>query len=105
MKNVKTGIFFGSVFALIDALLMIPIPIPDKTIAILSASINRFAIGYFIATTSFPKRSWLRGTLIGVLLSTPDAIITKTYLPIVGIGAMGGLGIGLILDKLVKKKI
>jgi hypothetical protein len=34
-----------------------------------------------------------------VLLSLPDAIITKVYAPILILGAIGGVVIGLIIDK------
>lgn len=103
MKNIKIGLFFGLAFGIVDSLLMLPIPMNDKALAIMSASINRFAIGYFVATTPYPKQGWLRGLLIGFILSLPDAIITKTYAPILGIGILGGLILGLFFDKLVRK--
>jgi hypothetical protein len=31
------------------------------------------------------------GLLLGILLSLPDAIITKAFAPILGVGALGGL--------------
>jgi len=35
--------------------------------------------------------------LIGLLLSVPDALITKAYAPIIGMGTAGGLLIGFLV--------
>jgi len=37
--------------------------------------------------------------VFGLLLSLPDAIITKAYAPILVLGAIGGLVIGIIAGK------
>jgi len=37
--------------------------------------------------------------VLGLLLSLPDAIITKAYAPILVLGAIGGLVIGIIAGK------
>jgi hypothetical protein len=34
-----------------------------------------------------------------LLLSIPDAIITKDYVPIIGMGAIGGTIIGVIIER------
>ena len=41
----------------------------------------------------------LQGLIFGILLSLPDAIITKAFAPILILGAVGGLIIGLIVGK------
>ncbi|MDQ2921447.1 MAG: hypothetical protein M3R52_07550 [Acidobacteriota bacterium] len=46
-----------------------------------------------------PVPSWLNGLIFGVLLSLPDAIITKAYAPILILGAIGGIVISLIVSK------
>lgn len=97
MTRIMSGIIAGLVFGIIDVLLMIPIPMNDKPIAMLASFINRFAIGFFIVATDIPIPSWIKGVFVGLLLSLPDAIITKTYAPIIGVGAVGGLVIGLLL--------
>ena len=104
MSKLKTGILLGLAFALIDALMMIPIPMVDKTFAILGASVNRFSIGLFIPLLSYPTKGWTRGLLVGLLLSLPDAIITKSYAPIILIGLIGGILCGLVTDKLAKDR-
>ena len=104
MKKIKFGIIAGLIFAIADVVPMFFIDIPDRHLAIMGAFINRFAIGLLIFTTDFKIRKWLSGLLIGILLSLPDAIITKTYGPIMGAGAIGGLVIGIIAQYLVKEK-
>jgi len=44
-----------------------------------------------------PWPGWLIGLCFGVLLSLADAIITKSYLPILALGAVGGTFIGWIV--------
>jgi len=39
------------------------------------------------------------GLFFGLLLSIPDAIITKAYAPIIGLGAVGGTIIGVIIGR------
>jgi hypothetical protein len=39
------------------------------------------------------------GLLFGLLLSIPDALITKAYAPIIGMGALGGTIIGVIIAR------
>jgi hypothetical protein len=46
-----------------------------------------------------PLPGWAQGLVFGVLLSLPDAIITKAYAPILILGAAGGVVIGLIVGK------
>lgn len=99
MNKLTVGILSGLVFGVLDILMMIPLSFPDKEAAILGAFINRFAIGFFIGTTNLPLPAWAQGALIGLLISLPDAIITKAYAPILGIGVFGGIIIGLVVRK------
>ncbi len=100
MNTLISGTIAGLIFGVVDVLLMVPLPIKDKPVAMLGSFINRFAIGFLIATTNIPLPPWLKGASIGLLLSLPDAIITKTYLPIIGVGTTGGLIIGSLLGAL-----
>lgn len=99
MNKITIGIISGIVFGVLDILLMIPLSFPDKTAAMLGAFVNRFAIGFFIGTTKLPVPSWMHGALIGLLISLPDAIITKAYAPILGVGLVGGVIIGLVIGR------
>ncbi len=78
---------------------MLPMSFPDKRAAILGAFINRFAIGFVIGAIRLPWPGWAVGLLIGILLSLPDAIITKAAAPILGLGALGGLIIGFVVGR------
>ncbi len=104
MNRTKFAIYAGLIFAVLDVIPMFMMDLPDKNIAILSAFINRFAIGFIIPLLNIKFPAWLTGIIIGVLLSLPDAIITKTYVPIMTFGVVGGLIIGLITEKYYKNK-
>jgi hypothetical protein len=98
MSNLMLGLICGLVFGTVDVLLMIPMQgFADKKAAMTGAFISRFAIGFVIGITTLPVPPWLRGLIIGLLLSLPDAIITKAYAPIIGGGAVGGVIIGLVI--------
>jgi len=99
MNKMTLGLVCGLVFGVVDVLLMIPMQFPDKKAAMLGAFFSRFAIGFLIGITTLPTPSWAKGLIIGLLVSLPDAIITKSYAPILGIGALGGVIIGFIVGK------
>ena len=89
----------GLIFGLLTVAIMLPMSFPDKRAALLGAFFNRFAIGFVVVLIDIPCAGWLIGLTIGILLSLPPAIITKVYAPILGIGAVGGLIIGVIRTK------
>ncbi|NIW94678.1 MAG: hypothetical protein GWN20_17860 [Phycisphaerae bacterium] len=99
MSNVILGVICGVAFGVVDVLLMIPLNLPNKTIAMTGAFCNRFAIGFVIAISVLPVPPWLKGLIISLLLSLPEAIITKAWGPIMGMGAVGGLIIGWAVGK------
>jgi hypothetical protein len=78
---------------------MLPLTFSDKKAALTGAFLNRFAIGFVIGAARLPVPAWTNGLIFGLLLSLPDAIITKAYAPILGLGAIGGLVIGVIVEK------
>lgn len=41
-----------------------------------------------------PLPSWAIGGIVGLLVSLPDAVITKAYVPIIATGVVGGIIIG-----------
>lgn len=99
MSKLLLGSVCGVLFGLIAVATMIPLEFPDKQAALLGAFIDRFAIGFVIGATSLALPGWARGLLLGLLLSLPSAIITKAYAPILGMGAIGGVIIGMIVQK------
>jgi hypothetical protein len=96
MDRILFGIILGIVFGGIAIVPMFKMSFSDKRAAITGAFINRFAIGLLIPNALPGIDPILRGVLLGVLLSLPDAIITKSYAPIMGLGIIGGLIIGVI---------
>ena len=55
------------------------------------------SIGLVIGATALPLPGWLTGLLFGLLLSLPDAIITRAYAPIIGFGTLGDLIFGAVV--------
>ncbi|HUL14359.1 MAG TPA: hypothetical protein VLV88_00045 [Terriglobales bacterium] len=99
MSRLTLGVICGLVFGTVDVGIMLPMSFPNKTAAITAAFIARFGIGFAIGAARLPWPGWIVGLTFGLLLSIPDAIITKSYGPIVGMGAVGGTIIGVIVGK------
>lgn len=102
MNPLTFGVLAGLVFGAIDVALMIPLSFPDKRTAMLAAFASRFAIGFLIPMTTMPVPPWVRGAIVGLLISMPDAIVTKSYAPILISGVVGGAIIGLLAGKFVR---
>jgi hypothetical protein len=100
MSRILLGIICGLVFGGIAAGIMIPMEFEDKQAAMTGAFINRFAIGFAIGASGLPISGWLNGLIFGLLLSLPDAIITKAWIPILTLGVIGGVIIGVIVGVL-----
>ena len=99
MPRILLGVICGLVFGAIDIGIMLPMSFPDKKAAITAAFIARFGIGFAIGAARLPWPGWLVGLCFGLLLSVPDALITKAYAPIIGMGALGGTVIGALVGK------
>jgi len=94
MNPLHFGLIAGLLFAAIDVSLMIPMEFPDKNTAMLGAFLSRFAIGFLIPLVKMPVPPVVIGGIVGLLISLPDAVITKAYAPILATGLVGGLVIG-----------
>jgi hypothetical protein len=99
MSRVLLGAVSGLVFGAIDIGIMLPMSFPDKKAAIIAAFVARFGIGFAVGAARLPWPGWAVGLCFGLLLSVPDAIITKAYGPIIGMGAVGGTIIGVIIGR------
>jgi hypothetical protein len=99
MPRISLGVLCGLIFGSLDTALMIPLSFPDKRAAMLGAFIARFALGFVICNIKLPWPGWTAGLFLGLLLSLPDAIITKAMAPILASGAVGGLVIGWIAGR------
>ena len=82
--------------------MMLPLQFTDKRAALAGAFINRFAIGLLIPLVQLPLPSLLTGLVLAILLSLPDAIITKAFAPILGIGAAGGVLVAWLASHFVR---
>jgi hypothetical protein len=94
MSRLTFGLIAGVAYGILAVVTMLPLSFPDKRAALLGAFLNRFAIGLLIPIVTAPGPRWAIGLVLGILLSLPDGIITKTFVPIVGMGAVGGLLLG-----------
>ncbi|HEX7807365.1 MAG TPA: hypothetical protein VF608_01525 [Thermoanaerobaculia bacterium] len=94
MKRLPFGIVSGLLFGAIDVALMLPLQFQDRATAFAAAFTSRFAIGVLAVTAQLPLPAWARGLVVGLLISLPDAILTKAYAPILATGVIGGTLIG-----------
>lgn len=101
MTPLAYALVAGLAFGALSVGLMLPMEFPDKRAALLGAFLNRFAIGFLIPLVQLGLPSWLLGLGVGILLSLPDAIITKALAPIIGVGAVGGTIIGWLASLVV----
>src|ERR1700730_17876756 len=99
MSRILLGTRCGLVYGMLSSTSMIPLSFSDKTAALTGAFINRFTIGFVIGAARLPVPPWAQGMIFGILLSLPDALITKAAVPILVVGAVGGLVIGIIVGK------
>ena len=94
MTNVLKGVIAGLIFGAVSIVPMFFMKFSDKTTAMAASFISRFAIGFIIFNIALPLPGWVKGTLVGIVLSLPDALVTKQYAPILGLGLIGGIVCG-----------
>ncbi|MEO7353856.1 MAG: hypothetical protein ABIZ70_05825, partial [Gemmatimonadales bacterium] len=102
VSHLAAGIVCGLVFGALAVASMIPLAFPDKRTALTAAFVDRFAIGLVIGVVNLDWPAWSVGLFFGLLLSAPSAIVTKAWAPILGMGAVGGVAIAMILPHLLK---
>jgi hypothetical protein len=101
MTKLAFALAAGVAFGALTVATMLPMRFSDKPAALTGAFINRFAIGFLIPLVDLALPGWGRGLALGLLLSLPPAIITKNFVPILGLGAVGGAVIGALMGVLV----
>src|SRR3954471_6986050 len=106
MSKLVLGVVSGIVFGVFVAIIMLPMTFTDKRSALTAAFFNRLAVGVLIgASIGSPQllaagiSPLLVGAAIGLLISLPDAIITKAWAPILIIGTIGGGVIGWVVGR------
>ena len=100
MNKAILGAICGLVFGAVDVLIMIPLKYENsrKRIEAMGAAfLERFMIGFLIPNVGLGTHPALTGLLLGTGLSLPSAIITRAYVPIVGVGIAGSVSIGFIV--------
>ena len=97
MSHQLLGVIAGLLFGAVTVGLMSRLSFPDKTAALSAAFVERFSIGLVVGCVQLPWPGWLIGLSFGLLLSIPSAIITKTRIPILVMGSLGGAIIGGII--------
>jgi len=98
MDPVLKGIVAGVAFGLVTVAIMLPLKIEDKRAVLIASFVSRFAIGFLIAVVALPWPGWLDGIVVGLLLSLPQALLTRSYGPILGNGVVGGAIVGFVLN-------
>jgi hypothetical protein len=91
MTNILKGVIAGLIFGIVSIIPMFFMKFEDKVTAMTASFISRFAIGFIIFNMVLPVPGWIKGALIGLILSLPDALVTKQYAPILGLGLIGGI--------------
>ena len=106
MSRLLLGAISGVAFGMVAVLSMIPLTFPDRRTAFVAAFLSRFAIGVLIgAAIGSPQLmaarvpGWLVGAAVGLLISAPDATVTKSYAPILIMGTLGGAVIGWVVQR------
>jgi len=95
MSNITKGVIAGLILGMVSIIPMFFMKFEDKGRAITASFISRFCLGFIIFNLQLPIPGWLKGGLVGLFLSVPDALITKQYAPIIGLGVVGGVICGL----------
>src|SRR5919206_394114 len=96
MNPIVLALICGVAFGGVAVALMLPMSFPNKRTALVAAFASRFAIGFLIPLVALPVAGFVKGALIGFLISLPDAVVTKAYAPILTVGVIGGAIIGYI---------
>jgi hypothetical protein len=95
---IPLGIIFGIVLVAFDLTMLARLhwATRDQEIeALAAAAIERFMLGLLIPTADLGTPRWLAGVILGLTLSLPTAILTRAYQPIIGVGLVAGLVLGI----------
>ena len=96
MNNIAKGLIAGTIFGIVSIIPMLFMQFENKTKAMTASFISRFAIGFIIFNLELPVPNWLKGGIVGFVLSLPDAIVTGKYAPILSLGLIGGIVCGVL---------
>ena len=96
----------GLVVAVLAVVSMLPLRFPssrDKRVAVVAAAADRFFLGFVIGPVSAALHlsGLVIGAILGLGLSIGSAMITKSYAPILVLGIVLGVGVGLAYELLL----
>jgi len=97
MNPIVLSLICGVGFGALAVTLMLPMTFPNKRTALIAAFASRFAIGFLVPLVALPVPGLVKGALVGLLISLPDAIVTRAYVPILAVGVVGGAIIGFLV--------
>jgi hypothetical protein len=99
LNHIVLGVLLGLAAGIVVVALMAPMSFPDKRAALAAAFVSRFSIGFLTANVALPLQPIALGAALGLVLSIPDALVTKAYAPVLIIGTvLGGLcGVGVMV--------
>lgn len=98
MEPLTLGIVFGVALAAFDVATLARLRWPSRAQeldALAAAAIERFMLGLLIPTVDLGTPRWLAGVILGVGLSLPTALLTRAYQPVIGVGLVAGLVLGI----------
>ena len=89
----------GLIVGTVDTLVMVPLPFPSpeaKRTAMIAAFIERFFLGFVVGPVAagLDANGILVGAVLGLGFSVPTALVTKSYVPIIALGLVGGVAVG-----------
>jgi hypothetical protein len=96
MTPLTFGLVSGVALGAVAVAPMFKMEFADKRAAIAAAFIERLSLGLVVALVALAWPRWAIGVTFGVLLSLPSALIVpRARAPILIVGVIGGLLIGL----------
>ena len=101
MNSIVLGVLCGLGLGIIDAAIMLPMKYENnrkRLEAISGAFIERFMLGFIIPNLDIGLHPIATGAILGLGLSLPTAIIVRVYAPIIGLGILGGIIVGVITN-------
>jgi hypothetical protein len=104
MNSVTLGLICGAAFGVFAVAIMLPMKMGDKrkkTESLVASFIERFMLGFLIPVVAIHVNPIATGALLGLGLSVPTALITRAYSPIIGLGVVGGIIIGVITNAVI----
>lgn len=95
----------GFACAAVDTALMVPLTFStprDKRVAMTAAFLERFVLGLSIGpvTRALGGPGLLTGPAFALVASVPTALITRSWAPVLGLGVVNGLAVGVAYDQL-----